>query len=360
MARADLGRLDLLGKGGTARVYLTPDFTVPEVGAVVYKEYKETIRAKAGPALGPGLRSLVRFHEQQAVPLRRLWDSRIVWPLRVVEDGGAVTGVLMRLIPRDYFQVVRPRFGDLQDRPREVDALFGDTGDMTRIGYSPTSLPTRLALVAHVSRTYAVMHRAGVVVGDVSARNIVFDPRSSPPSTLIVDCDSARVAGNRSAFGRQPHTPHWEPPEALAAVRELTRLKRSAADRGALLRAQNAATVQNKETDVYKFGLVVVRVLDHGRGRAVNRDPDRAATILRRRLGRDAEDVLRRSLAARPADRPTMRDWYQLFRPAAAGPGDGPAVEEGRRPVAAPAVRVNGDWTFVEGTGWVRRPGSRS
>ena len=66
---------------------------------------------------------------------------------------------------------------------------------------------------------------------------------------------------------------------------------------------------QTKETDVYKFGLMVVRVLDYGRYRSQNRNPDKARRVLLAMLGGTA--------AARAADpeidrllqSPVGKDW---------------------------------------------------
>src|SRR4051812_25120014 len=87
--RSALGPLRQLGKGGTALVYRAPRFAMPDVGDVVYKEYKKSTRDHAGPALKPGLLAFARFRETLVDRQRTLWDERIVWPLRVVVDDTA-------------------------------------------------------------------------------------------------------------------------------------------------------------------------------------------------------------------------------------------------------------------------------
>jgi hypothetical protein len=355
--RAALGRLEPLGKGGTAVVYRAPDFALPDVDVTVYKEYKQSTRAHAGPSLLAGLLSLVRFREKLAVPQRRLWDERIVWPLRVVtNDEGAATGILMRLIPARFFQRLVGRTGDASLHPREVEKLFGSTEDMVRIGMPEADQRTRLGLVIQIAATYAMMHRAGVVVGDISGRNVVYDPSGTRPEVLVVDADSARVEGTRSAFSNQPHTPHWEPPEALVAARTLRHAMRTGDTLADFGRLSNSTVVQSKATDVYKFGLLVIRILDYGRQRSVNRDPTLAVRRLRRAFGNEAGTLLLRTLSADPGQRPELREWYGLTRPISPGPRPEPTD-----PVTKPAPpsiadgQVNGAWVFVEGTGWVRR-----
>jgi hypothetical protein len=360
VSRSALGRLEQLGKGGTATVYRVPDFSVADADVTVYKEYKQSTKAHAGPSLLPGLLSLVRFREKLVVPQRRLWDERIVWPLRVVtNDEGAATGILMRLIPSRYFQRTVGRTGAEAARPREVEKLFGSPTDMARIGMAEVDLGTRLGLIVQIAATYAMMHRAGVVVGDISGRNMVYDSSGSRPQVLVVDADSARVEGTRSAFSNQPHTPHWEPPEALQAARALRHARRGSGTPSAggdIGRLSNTTVVQSKATDVYKFGLLVVRILDFGRQRSVNRDPSIATGILRRAFGAEAGALLTRTLSADPTQRPELREWYLLTHPGSTKRAT--ATPTQRTAPAAPTIadgQVNGAWVYVEGIGWIRR-----
>jgi serine/threonine protein kinase len=369
MHRKDLGTLEPLGRGGTAIIYGLPDLPPVRLGAgsadgLVYKEYKQKTRTHAGHGLTAGLRSLVAFRQDRlADALRPRWDERIIWPLRMVlDDAGEAAGIVMSLIPYRYFQRIMRRSGPPTLVTREVEKLFGDDETMRRIGIAPVAEEIRLQLISRIVATYAMMHRQGVVVGDISGRNLVYDPAPNPVGVLALDADSARVEGTRSAFSSQPHTPQWEPPEALAALR------RFHASGGSV--HPDAVTAQSKRTDVYKFGLLAVRILDHGRGRSVNRDPAAAQRVLRRRLGPDAADLLRHSLADDPDDRPTMRAWYEAFhprdslddltaRPTGAAPAGARAGSSGTRAPASTDGPVDGqvlgDWVFVAGSGWHRR-----
>jgi hypothetical protein len=342
--RSQLGPLQLLGNGGTALVYRAPRASLPGVAAVVYKEYKAPIRASAGPSLLPGLRALVAFRQQLDPALRPRWDERIIWPLRVVvadHDPTAAVGVLMRLIPARFFQRVVSRMtGAIGVKVREVDALFGDTADMARIGYPTVDIRRRIALVGRIAEVYGVMHKQNVVVGDISARNVVYDVSTASPTVIVLDADSCRIAGSAAAFGNQPQTPLWEPPEAVRASRQLEQASRrgrrlSTSESMALL---SLATGQSVQTDVYKFGLMVVRILDFGRRRAVNYDPTVAGRILRQHTGVSGENLLLRSLSDERRDRPAIREWHDLTH---GGSMSGTSI----RPVV-----------YVRGRGWVRRP----
>lgn len=357
VGRDALGRLEPLAAGGTARIYRLPAFALPGAPRLVYKEYRPKVRAMAGPGLRPGLLALAEFPERLDATPRSQWKQRVIWPLRVVVDGGgAALGVVMALIPDRFFQAMTAPSGAVSSRPRELDQLFGATSDARRRGLDAVPIRTRLGICAQIARTYGLMHRAGVVIGDVSGRNILYAVGGPVPEVLVVDTDSVRVRGTRSPFGAQPHTPRWEPPEALDALARLRSARRSAAEPSVIQRLAHASMIQSKETDVYKYGLLVVRMLDPGRNRTGNRDPAVAARELRHHVGRAAADLLVRSLGADPGERPAMRDWYEALtgrrRVVTPPPEPKPAPEP--RPASVPERR-SGDWLWVEGTGWMRQ-----
>ncbi|GAA0447108.1 hypothetical protein Aca07nite_57750 [Actinoplanes capillaceus] len=369
VAKGVLGRLDHLGKGGTAVIYRLPGFQLPGHPPLVYKEYKDRTRAIAGPALKRGLLDLVRRRLAMTDQQRAAWDRLVTWPLRVVVDGDEACGILLPLIPAAYFQDLHTRSGQRRRVPREVDMLFGDTKDMARIGLSATSADQRRAVAVQIARVCALTHHRNVVLGDISGRNMVYDVSGPRPQVMIIDADAARVEGSRGAFGGQPQTPHWEPPEALLAASQL-RAARKRGDQKSINTLLPRTTVQNRATDVYKLALMLVRVVDHGRGKAVNRKPDAALRIFRRAWGKPAAELLERAMGAAPDDRPTARELYESMRPG--GPpapkpqpkpqspqhppvpkprppdppktGTGP-IENGKRA---------GSFVFVEGRGWVR------
>ena len=354
-SRSALGRLERLSQGGTAWVYRVPEFSLPGEGRLVYKEYRAAVRAKANPALLPGLLSLAEFRGRLSAELRAKLDHRTIWPLVVVtgDDGGAL-GIVMREIPGEFFE---------GKKPRELQLLFHSDDDARRQGLPLFGLHERLVICARIAATYMLLHRLDIIIGDVSPRNIVFTLGDSP-RLLAVDTDSTRVKGTRGALGAQPHTPAWEPPEALLAKQLLDQDRRSGQASDVDLRGHaDTWQRQTKQTDVYKFGLMVLRILDYGRHCSRRRDPDQARRLLRERAGPAPADLLMRSLHSDPKARPAMEDWYQAFRgrerpgarAAAGGAGSRtPPPRQGAGAGAAPAVRRSGGWRFVEGTGWVR------
>ena len=319
--RRTLGHLEYIGRGGTATVYGLPDLTAETLGVdapqgLAYKEYTARIREAAGPGLAPGLRAMVAVRGRLDPKQRSRWDQRVIWPVRlVVGDDDTANGIVMPLLPERFFARIMLRAGP-QSMPRAVEKLFGDVETMRRIGIAPVSQEVRVELVAQIAYTYALMHFGNVAVGDISGNNLVYDPDPGRPAVMAFDADSARLIGSISPFGSQPHTPRWVPPE------------------GALV-------AQSRTTDVYKFALLAVRILDYGIGRAVNHDPVRAVPVLRRMRGPRAGQLLLASLSDRPDERPTMRDWHEALRHES-GRDDGPAPTR-RVPRAAPPPPRDGD-----------------
>ena len=355
--RRTLGDLEYIGRGGTATVYGLPHLHAADLGVdapqgLAYKEYVPKTRELAGPGLAPGLRAMVAVRGRLEERQRSRWDQRVAWPVRlVVEDDDTASGIIMPLIPERFFQRVTSRSGEVHPEPREAQKLFGDAATMRRIGVAPVPQEVRVELITHIAYAYALMHFAEVVVGDISGRNLVYDPEPGRTAVMVFDSDSARLIGSVSPFGSQPHTPRWEPPEVLAA-------RRARVPGGAPV-----LVAQSKATDVYKFALLAVRILDYGIGRAVNRAPDRAAPVLRRARGAPAADLLLASLSERPADRPTMREWHQVLRGNSGRDEGPPPARRTPRPAPSPPRdgdrlvdgMVVGDWVFRADSGWHRR-----
>lgn len=384
--RSALGRIEHLADGGTAKVYRCVELTFPDVGALVFKEYKPKTRKAAGPSLLSGLLSLAQFRDGLTPKQRDSWDRKLIWPLRVVVEAGEAVGILMKLIPTEYFITVRTVSGSTITKPADIDMVLGADADAQRFDFPQPSMRSRLMLCAQIVTTYALVHQRGLIVGDVSARNLVFNDGPLGPRTLLVDCDSFRVAGRRAAFGNQPHTGSWEPPEALEAAARLKAARRAPGTASSSIARYSALSMtQSKDTDVYKVGLLVTRILDHGRGKSRNRNPSEALKVVERHLPTGSAGILRAALDPDPKNRPTLLEWHNVWhgKPASSQGGTGiaapatPAVRQARaaNPSAsaalgaaakapglsgtAPATRVTGNWEWADGRGWIRRsPGS--
>jgi DNA-binding helix-hairpin-helix protein with protein kinase domain len=288
----DLGDRHQIGKGGTARVYALPSFFLPEApaGTWVYKQYKPKYR----PAAPFGMDALVRLPEGMPPRQREAFDRSFNWPVRVVADGQpGVAGVILPHLRDDFFIVLRLSSGTIKQKPAEGQYLFMDRAYCARVGIPFPDEDQRRQLCRSLAYAFGLMDRADVVYGDLSALNFIY--RLTPrPAVLLVDCDAVRLHGEAAAFGPQPHSPDWEPPEALRA------------------RAQGDGTgysIQSKATDRYKLGLAILRILTPGPHSASNTDPERARPFLPMNL----YTLLQRSLSDDPTERPSAKTWYEEF-----------------------------------------------
>ncbi len=348
MPATALGTLDYLARGGTAKIYRVPGYSLPGAASLIYKEYVRKIRQIAGPALLPGLRSLAEFRANLDPGTREKLDQRAIWPLAVTTAAdGSATGILLREIPGEFFHGPK---GVL-----EFQQLFNSDDDARRAGFPVVDQPVRLVLLARFAEAMKLLHDLGIVFGDVSAKNVAFC-LGAKPRIILVDTDSARRKGTRGPFGAQPHTPSWEPPEAVSASRRIAYLKRTGSSgAGELSKLSDTWKRQTTDTDVYKFGLMVVRVLDYGRQRTQNKNPEKARRVLQARGSGAAARLLDRTLGDDPRERPTMDEWYRAFRghtvPSAPRPARTASSSGLGQERAAPA---RPGWGRVEGPGWVR------
>ncbi|SER23118.1 hypothetical protein SAMN05216188_10965 [Lentzea xinjiangensis] len=259
-----------IGAGGQAKVFLAPAITLDDVaGPLVYKQYKP------GHEPPHGLSAVVARRLRMDVMTRSRLDRLAAWPVRIVEQGGAVSGVLMPLIPSGFFENRVLPSGQPKRTLREVQHLFIDPGRAARLGMPAPTDAERLTVCRDFAAALHLLHRNELVIGDINAKNAVFrlDAR---PCVVIVDCDAIRIKG-AAAVVRQLNAPDWEPPEDTLS----------------------------QATDLYKFGLFVLRCLGPGPMASVSRDPARADAV----LAPEGRKLLRASLSRRPADRPTAQDW---------------------------------------------------
>jgi len=278
--RAALGELEQLSGGGQSNIYQLRTYTLPNApGPFVYKEYHKHL----GEVSGHGLAGVIAVRESLDASEREWLDSSAIWPLRVVVERGAVTGVIMRLIPDEFFQQITLPSGRAARLPREAQHLLIARKLCEKLGWPFAESVQRLQLCTQLCYTMAFLHRRGIVFGDISPRNVLF--RLTPNTGMtLVDCDAIRKVGTAAVVG-QGNTPDWSPPEGRNAP-------------------------QSMRTDVYKLGLFILRVLSPGPGSSVNLDPE----VVKNTLDAHGMHLLRRSLASDPDARPAAKDWYFYLR----------------------------------------------
>jgi DNA-binding helix-hairpin-helix protein with protein kinase domain len=315
LQRDELGDLGhRLGEGGQAWVHEAPALTLPDApGPLVFKHYKQ------GHAPPNGLHKLVSLRHRIDPAVRARLDGLTAWPLRLVEEHGAVCGVVLPRIPDSFFQSrVLPGTGTHEVGPREVQNLFVSQALARRIGMPDVSLAHRLLICRDFASALHLLHRNDLVVGDLNARNALFR-LDALPSVMFVDCDALRFKGSMAVV-QQLNAPDWDPPE------------------GAVL---------SQSTDRYKFGLFVLRCLGNGEQASTTRDPARARAVL------DAEGraLLDAALTTDPAARPSVQSWGHYLHWRVTGQRVAPAwtgtAAVAARPPAATRIRrdpVTGRW----------------
>jgi hypothetical protein len=270
-----------IGRGGMGSVYLLSSYNLANAaGPFVYKEYDPKILPDIS---GQGLASVIAVRERLGPKERQWLDGCTVWPLRIVEERGAVTGIIMRLIPDDYFQQFVVPSGDVVVVPRDLQSLLISGKRCKQLGWPFAEPRQRLQLCALFAYMVAFLHRRDIVFGDISAGNVLY--RLTPETGLmLVDCDAIRKVGNAPVVP-QGHTPDWFPPERFTKP-------------------------QSVRSDRYKLGLFILRVLAPGDGASVNRDPDAARSALDAR----GMQLLRASLSTDLDVRTDAKTWYTYLR----------------------------------------------
>jgi hypothetical protein len=279
--KTSLGPLKEIGAGAEGTVYQVKNPIPVFAGPMAYKE----VRAEAH-------RDRIIRSMEHAVGLRAgldpadlaLLDEFATWPLAMVEDRGAASGVLMPLIPDEFFTEARPPGGTPERVVFEFAFLSSSDKYISQRGIDRRAVDdplVRTALAGQLTFAIALLHKNGIVYGDLSLRNVAIS--GNPPRLKLLDCDPAALVTNRARH--QLHSPFMQPPETVSE------------------------SEQNLATDVYKLGLCVLRGLVTGTGVTQLKDPQ----ALRSSLDDEGVNLIARALAGEPADRPTARELYAYF-----------------------------------------------
>lgn len=289
----DLGQLRPLASGGMAEVFDLPDFRIGEHPdwPLVYKRYK----AKARPVAIYGLLDLVKLRDGFHPDQQKALDQQVNWMVRVVKDDKAgASGIVLPRLDGSYFVQKFNSYGEAKVDTAEAQLLVGSDADFQRWRIPNPSMEERLQICRSLALGLGKLHRADVIYGDLSLRNFLY--RLEPSiRVMFVDTDAVRKKSGNSPAGKQPHTGDWEPPEALAAQRKGDSVR---------------FAIQNLESDRYKLGLAILRILARVHRAGETRDPHHLQGI----VPRSTFSMMQQALHGKPHDRPTAKDWYQEFR----------------------------------------------
>ncbi|WP_326798101.1 DUF4189 domain-containing protein [Streptomyces sp. NBC_01808] len=255
-----------LGQGGQGTVHQVTNKKVNTSQGdgwdAVYKEYAPAVLPQLDVT---ALEALVGLTAAQG----RWLCERTAWPAAVVRQQGITCGFLMRAVPDRFMFTLQRLQGSTGTSRRlaNMEYLLNDDAYVAGIGLV-ISERDRLLLLADLADTLDRLHALGIVIGDLSPKNLLFatGPR---PGCFLIDCDAVRLHGATAL--PQAETPDWEIP---AGEEKATRAG-----------------------DAYKFALLAVRLLARDQ---TSTDPA-ALSSLSPELGRLARAGLDRDPAARPA-----------------------------------------------------------
>ncbi|MEU8007715.1 hypothetical protein AB0B66_41705 [Catellatospora sp. NPDC049111] len=236
---------------------------------LVFKRVKLADGADRDSALAQ-MRAMVEFRENLSRDERAEIDEVAVWPLAMVLEKGKDVGVVIELIADEFFVAARPPDRQLF----ELGFLCVSANYFTRMGIDPAVTGDevmRLAVAMRLAFAIEVVHRHRLVFGDLHLKNAVAATRPLA-RVLLMDCDGIAELGNQQRV--QLHGLGFKPPEITAGLQKL----------------------QDQETDVYKLGLCIVKMLSPGPGATQATDPAKTAPglldaegvgLLQRAVGRD-------------------------------------------------------------------------
>lgn len=325
--KSALGSMSKLGRGGQATVFkLASPPPIPGAeGQYVFKRYHKDILDESGHSLATTMPQLILHPDAMSVEDQRFVRRYTVWPQGLVVENGTAQGILMKLIPEPFFFDLE--FGGVGPSERtllEVQYLMAPESKKPERGIPAATAKDRLYLILDVLKIVDFLHRNGLVIGDFSPKNLVVtNPVKGVASSgrkftpKFLDVDAFRFAGGVPPI-QQMHTPNWFPPEVRAAAILRDELISKGASQIEVSRARAAANIQTTKSDIFKMGLLALRLLH------IPRDPNEddtqsvyisptASANIERLINPRRASLLRSMLDADPHSRPSARDVLAAF-----------------------------------------------
>ncbi len=293
IARSQLQLGPVLATGGQGVIH-----ELPQRPGAVAKVYRKKKLSREGVHLTPGS-SILMLRIADAISALTPQEGALLaqhtaWPSDVIVDDvdGSLVGVVMPRIHKRYFQ----QYGGGDVGPRHSQHLMFDARANELSGGVPHPAEReRLRLYHDLAQLLMVLHQREVCYGDLNPNNILWtlQPR---PAVMLCDCDGVRFKGNQACLP-QANFPDWFAPEG--------------------------GQYQTQETDLYKYGLFVLRTIlpgPPGRVLSAVRAVDgvtgsrrsSASPLAAALLSRGS--ILDRALRRDPKERPPMRLWVKFWR----------------------------------------------
>ncbi|MEU1782646.1 hypothetical protein ABZ545_24640 [Streptomyces abikoensis] len=270
LRKDQLGPLTKLSQGGQGTVWNAPNIRVNHVWPAVFKEYHGHVRPQLNVT---ALEAMVAFLGTLPEADGKWIAERTAWPAAVVTDAAEeVCGFVMREVPPE----LRMAIGNGAHRPVKLQGVeFLLTADASNLLHSTGPAFTdrqRVGFLLDLAHTLARLHTLGVVVGDLSPKNLLFR-QGAQPACFFIDCDAMRVHG-RSVLP-QAETSNWRVPPGEARA--------------------------TTGSDSYKFALLAIRLL----ARAQDGTDSTALAAVSGQLS----ELARRGLLPLPFQRPSPAEW---------------------------------------------------
>ncbi|MEV6851590.1 hypothetical protein [Actinoplanes sp. NPDC051411] len=281
-----LGPMKRIASGGAGTVYRLDGFQLPGYsGALAFKDVHpvpQLTDAQRAEALR-SMVSAVAIRDAMAAGDQAALDRYTVWPLATVERRGATVGIVMPLLTDDFFVTATPSGAPSKRLVFEFSYLSTSDNFMRNLGIDRTPMNdplVRLSLNAQLTFAIALLHKHGMVYGDLSLKNAAV--AANPPRLKLLDCDAAASLSDHAR--KQMHSPNFKPPEI----------------------ANRSQQLQDLETDVYKLGLCILRSLVTGPG--VTQLTDAKELARTNALDATGVDLVTRAVSDVRTARPTAKD----------------------------------------------------
>jgi serine/threonine protein kinase len=275
--RVEISNLRLggvLGSGGQGQVVAVENYLIDDKWPAALKTYNGTIKFDRS-----ALEKIVTFPGQLHENDRDWLMGISSWPWAIAMDNGTARGFLMRVVPSVYNFSFTTVTQGIKARLSTVEYLLNSDDYVRRAGIS-ISEKDRLNLLGTLAQAMSRLHALGVVIGDLSPKNLLFN-LNSYSSCFLIDCDAIALR-DESALD-QVDTPEWEVP---------TGEKKGTA-----------------ASDSYKFGLLAIRLF----ARDQSSQDVSAISALSPELG----SLARLSQDRNPLNRPGPGSWFDAIQSAA-------------------------------------------
>lgn len=208
----DLGARSELGSGGEGRV-----FACANLSGQVFKEYQD----RNDPTRHEiPLARLIERKDQLEQAFREQGFSSLAdvisWPSCIVRDHDKFVGFVMPEIPRRFMMTVQVGSSQTSEtRPTEWNYLCHPEYMRNRnvrlsVDY-PDDIKVRARLCELFARALTALHRAEVIAGDISGKNLLWSTRPDP-AIFLIDADGSRILFEQGV-SHHKQTPDYMDPE---------------------------------------------------------------------------------------------------------------------------------------------------